>query len=704
MSKRTSTSRSSPPSPHRFYKKQKTTDTSIISTSSPPTNNDAMIVDPSSTSPVGGTLHSHMSAKNAQSNAKEGVSGGGTRRAKDRSRSPKVKPPKPASPPPHGSNELAGNGWTKVEKKKEKRAKKGALKVTNQPPSFAFNVQELVKLGTLSISDIRELALHLTGNAQPPSWLRITNRPSIQRVVVLLVPGIVPDVFTPPLRPLPNTSNPLLHVPALAPSFASTSTPTATSKLPFLSTFMHAVPTKAPGDAQRMHSVLHSFFMGPVTGEEKKRRIMARIQNERDKAPPIASYLLTREQLLENEYPVPNWMLDSQIVGEDWLQTPEFTGDPNEECQVLALDCEMCITTAGRELTHLCIIDYTTSTKIYDELVLPSGTITDYLTRFSGITPTSLDSTTTTLADVHAFLRKTITPSTILLGHSLEGDLKAMKLAHARCLDTSVLYHHPRGRPLKPGLKWLMNKWMNKDIQDRGEGGHDPEEDARSCVDLFRLKVQNGPGYGHFMVDVENILERIGRSGGPGRNMRTAVVDYGNPSTWLGSKATSTVACTSDDDVVKGVQDLIGSHQFVFGRMLELSERLGWTVKKGTTAAAVAGTPPTTPLLTPALPTEDATVIESKSVEETYKSLNDNLVAIYRCLPPATAFILLSGHGDPRRMSELNTKKSAFEGALREGKSTAEIPREEWWTAQEGRDLEDEVEKAKHGLLFLGMK
>jgi len=73
-------------------------------------------------------------------------------------------------------------------------------------------------------------------------------------------------------------------------------------------------------------------------------------------------------------------------------------------------------------------------------------------------------------------------------------------------------------------------------------------------------------------------------------------------------------------------------------------------------------------------------------------------------------------------MSELNTKKAAFEGAIRDGeprvlvpglmkadnkllgKSTAEIPREEWWTAQEGRELEDEVEKAKHGLLFLGMK
>ena len=314
---------------------------------------------------------------------------------------------------------------------------------------------------------------------------------------------------------------------------------------------------------------------------------------ERDEAPSISSYILTREQLLENEYPIPNWMVDSQ-VGDDWLQIPEYTGNSTDECRVLALDCEMvriaslnhdsffltilfrqCITTVGKELTHICIIDYATSEKLYDELVLPSAPIVDYLTRFSGISPKSLETTTTTLADVHSFLRGLITPSTILLGHSLESDLKAMKVAHARCLDTSVLYHHPRGRPLKPGLKWLMKKWVGKDIQDRGEGGHDPEEDSRACIDLMRLKVENGPGYGHFMVDMENILERMCRASGGKPSIRTAVVDYGTPSTWLGNKATSTVACVCDQDVVKGVEELIGSHQFVFGRMMELSECLG---------------------------------------------------------------------------------------------------------------------------------
>jgi hypothetical protein len=48
--------------------------------------------------------------------------------------------------------QVDSNGWTKVEKRKEKKAKKEAQKALNQPPSFAFNVQQLTKMRTVSIS------------------------------------------------------------------------------------------------------------------------------------------------------------------------------------------------------------------------------------------------------------------------------------------------------------------------------------------------------------------------------------------------------------------------------------------------------------------------------------------------------------------------------------------------------------------------
>lgn len=114
--------------------------------------------------------------------------------------------------------------------------------------------------------------------------------------------------------------------------------------------------------------------------------------------------------------------------------------------------------------------------------------------RWSGITEEALRNVTTTFGEVqsHVLALLSVSPTPVLLGHSLESDLKALKICHPRCIDTAVTYHHPRGRPLKPGLAWLTKKWCGREIQNRGEGGHDPEEDARACLDLLKKKVDNG--------------------------------------------------------------------------------------------------------------------------------------------------------------------------------------------------------------------
>ena len=56
-----------------------------------------------------------------------------------------------------------------------------------------------------------------------------------------------------------------------------------------------------------------------------------------------------------------------------------------------------------------------------------------YILRFSGITEEDLEDVTTTIRDVQAVLLSLFTAQTILIGHSLESDLSALKV-QIRCI------------------------------------------------------------------------------------------------------------------------------------------------------------------------------------------------------------------------------------------------------------------------------
>lgn len=101
-------------------------------------------------------------------------------------------------------------------------------------------------------------------------------------------------------------------------------------------------------------------------------------------------------------------------------------------------------------------------------------------------------------------------------------------------------------------------------------------------MELVRKKVENGHEFGEFKADLEGLFERMGRAvkrsststvstGTGGEKIRTAVVDHGNPGVMHGNKASTSIGCKDDDEVVKNAVELVGSHDFVFVRLMGLA-------------------------------------------------------------------------------------------------------------------------------------
>lgn len=211
---------------------------------------------------------------------------------------------------------------------------------------------------------------------------------------------------------------------------------------------------------------------------------------------------------------------------------------------------------------------------------------------------------TTTLADIQNMLVKILHPRTILLGHSLNSDLKALKITHPFIIDTAIIYPHPRGPPLKSSLKWLAQKYLNREIQ-KGHGttgpaaGHDSIEDARTCLDLLKQKCEKGKEWGTNDAQGENIFKRVARTGIKYKSQggsaipssldgkSSAAVDWGEPRKGPGAAANFPIGCKSDEEVMEGVIRAVeGDHDgkeipgggvdFVWARFRELEALKGW--------------------------------------------------------------------------------------------------------------------------------
>ena len=178
---------------------------------------------------------------------------------------------------------------------------------------------------------------------------------------------------------------------------------------------------------------------------------------------------------------------------------------------LFAIDCEMCYTSVGLELTRLTLIDSQCRT-LLDTLVVPTNPITNYNTQYSGITAAMLAQCTTTLQQARHRLLSLLPASAILVGHSAENDLRASRIYHRRVVDTALLFPHPRGPPHKSSLRYLVQRWLNREIQTGG-GGHDSVEDAWAAMELVCEKVRRGREWGIQRGDTELLTDVVARQG-----------------------------------------------------------------------------------------------------------------------------------------------------------------------------------------------
>lgn len=196
----------------------------------------------------------------------------------------------------------------------------------------------------------------------------------------------------------------------------------------------------------------------------------------------LSRLLLTDNELEAYGFP----MHDTDDMGQK-VCPPGFveTSGKQKSGRMVAVDCEMCETVEGSELTRMSLVDEDGEVLV-DVFVRPTNPITNYWTEYSGVTERILQNVTTSLKDAQAMFLHHVSADTILVGHSLDNDVRAIKVIHSKILDTVVLYPHPRGFPARSSLKFLAQKYLGKCIQD---GCHDSTVDASVALKLVKMKV-----------------------------------------------------------------------------------------------------------------------------------------------------------------------------------------------------------------------
>ncbi|KAJ9615741.1 hypothetical protein H2200_001818 [Cladophialophora chaetospira] len=686
--------------------------------------------------------------------------------------------------------------WSVVESRnKRRKIDHGA----NGYPSINFLK---TKPERVELKALQDLVLYVLADGVAPTWLAVNNAKGIKKAVVLMVPGLDRDMLEDPelwggspkecgmetsSSSMTSQARPDAAVkddqPApIDPSPIDSSTETfstgagATLSPERQSLLRHTLRVRAPGDSSmsRIHSPLQTMLIAPFSSSQKTKNG----KDEKSVQPvrtPIAHFVHSSDELRDAEYPIhPAAFTDphdaslekerrektGQSASDGWVDTNVHLSEPQvvpsssspktrdaitQGLKPYALDCEMVLTSDDKySLARVSLVDWSGKI-VLDKYVKPSLPIKNYFTEFSGITQEILKDVTTTLADIQKQLLDILGQDSILFGHSLESDLNALKLTHPFVVDTSIVYPHPRGLPLRSSLKFLANRYLKREIQKGGANGHDSVEDAQAVLDLVKLKCEKGPRFGTLDANGESIFRRIGGTfkvddAQADVLLKTsAIVEYGTPERGLGRDATFHIPCENNEEIVQGILraahgDTVkenagneadagkvsnelepngkisdtqpasptipaGGVDFIWSRLRDLEALRGWNTLPSDKFDIPPG--PSTSTQNPSLSTHppDAPT-HAETLKTAIRQTASRLQHIYTSLPPRTLLIIYSGTNDMRPLLRLQNLHAQYK---REFKVKKWDELNVKWTDTEEQEMKRECEKARNGVGILAV-